>query len=168
MWKKRRGFFDNAFRELEDIEDMFNMLLDTIRGGKGLEGPLYYGFSVRVGTSGEPEIRTFGNIAPHVFGELESDVIEPFTDVIVDEKKKEVIVTAELPGCSERDVKIDATENSIEISAKSNDREYHKKVPLEAQIDPKSAKITCTNGICEIKLKLKRAIKSKGVNIKVE
>ena len=92
-------------------------------------------------------------------------VRSPYCDV--QETDKEVIVTAELPGVSKEDIKINATENSVEISAERNDRKYRRVVALDAEVDPSTAKAKYNNGVLEIKFKLKSKPR-KGVNIKVE
>ncbi|MEM2990841.1 MAG: Hsp20/alpha crystallin family protein, partial [Halobacteria archaeon] len=79
MWRRR--FFGDEFRE---IVDMIDRLFNAIRAGRAFEEPLYYGFSVRIGPGGEPEIRTFGNIEP-TMREIRPGTREPFTDVIIDE-----------------------------------------------------------------------------------
>lgn len=43
----------------------------------------------------EQMLRTFGNVQSTETGELLAGAREPFTDVIVDEKNSEVIVTAQ-------------------------------------------------------------------------
>lgn len=81
--RRRRRFFGDEFRE---INEMINRMLDAARTRRAFEEPLYYGFSLRVTPEGEPEIH-FGNIKSAATGELKPGTREPFTDVIIDEKK---------------------------------------------------------------------------------
>ncbi|MFH1774687.1 MAG: Hsp20/alpha crystallin family protein, partial [Methanobacteriota archaeon] len=94
---------------------------------------------------------------------------EPFTDVIVDEKNSEVIVTAEIPGVAKEDIRINAAEDSIEIRAETRDKKYHKNLPLAVEINPNSTNAKYNNGILEIKARLQKAsLLRKGVDIKIE
>ncbi len=168
MWRRRR-IFDDFFRELDEIDRLFDRMFESMRSWRGIEGieeqPLYWGFSVRLGPEGVPEIQTFGNVeaAPT----LRTGVREPYVETMVDEKNGELVVTAELPGVTKEDIKINATENSVEIVAERDDRKYRKVVALDAEVEPSSAKARYNNGVLEIKFKLKSPPK-KGVNIKVE
>ncbi|WP_456475856.1 hypothetical protein [Candidatus Pyrohabitans sp.] len=104
MWRRRR-IFDDFFRELEEIDRLFDRMFESMRTWHGinLEEPLYWGFSVRVGPSGVPEIQTFGNVetAPT----LRAGVREPYIETMIDEKKQELVVTAELPGVRKEDIR---------------------------------------------------------------
>jgi len=168
MWSRRR-IFDDFFRELDEIDRLFDRMFESMRSWRGIEGlegqPLYWGFSVRVGPSGVPEIQTFGNV--ETSPTLRAGVREPYVETMVDEKNSELVVTAEIPGVTKEDIKINATESSVEIEAERDDRKYRKVVALDAEVDPSTAKARYNNGVLEIKFKLKAPPK-KGVNIKVE
>jgi HSP20 family protein len=169
MWK-RRGFFGNFFREFDEIEREFERLFqEAARSGQG--GPWYYGYHYHVGPDGKPHIETYGNL-PNMprfedqeLHALESDVREPYTDVIIDDDQ--VVITAEMPGIEKKDVKLSGTGKQFEIRAETESRKYHKTLTLEREVDPKTAKATYNNGVLEIKVKLKEK-KPKGINIKVE
>ncbi|MEM2924915.1 MAG: archaeal heat shock protein Hsp20 [Methanocellales archaeon] len=162
MWRRR--FFGDEFRE---IVDMIDRLFNAIRAGRAFEEPLYYGFSVRIGPGGEPEIRTFGNIEP-TMREIRPGTREPFTDVIIDEKTNEAIVTAELPGCEKDKINVEATETSIKIEGEAERVRYYKNVSLREEIDPGSAKAMYNNGVLEIRAKLKKAARPRGFRISVK
>lgn len=170
MWR-RKGLFEDFFREFEDIDMMLEKMFDRIRtlAPEGrLDEPLYYGFSVNIGPDGIPEVRTFGNVQPTEGRQLSAGVREPFADVIVDEERGEIIITAEVPGIEKKDIKTSATGTSIEITAETEKRKYYKRIPLRVEIDPNSTKATYNNGVLEIKAKLKSSAKTKDVDIKVE
>lgn len=61
----------------------------------------------------EQMFRTYGFST----GELLAGAREPFTDVIVNDKSGEVVIIAEMPGVANEDIKINAAEDRIEISA---------------------------------------------------
>jgi HSP20 family protein len=80
---------------------------------------------------------------------------------------KEVKVVVEMPGVRREDIKINAFDNSVEISTTEGaPRRYHRIVELPADADANTAKSTYNNGILEIVFS-KRA-KPKGKEIKVE
>lgn len=171
---RRKNWFDEFFDEFEDIEEELERFFRefTKRKEEFAGKPLYYGFSVRIGKEGIPEIRTFGNIKPgHVLHGIEEEigeVREPFCDVIYDDRNNEVILTLEMPGLEKSDIKINATERSIEVSGERGDRKYHTRVPLEYEIEPKTAKAKYNNGVLEIKAKVRGEIKKGGHEVKVE
>jgi len=108
------------------------------------------------------------------------EVRTPFVDV--QETDKEIIIGAEIPGVDKRDITINATEDSIEISAEVSteakeekegflrrERRYgkfYRSLPLPSEVDPTKAKATYKNGILEIRLP--KVGTSKKKTIKVE
>jgi HSP20 family protein len=169
MWKRWKIFedFDKLFESFERL-DFENLPGET----------KYFGYEAYVGPDGIPHVKTFGNIAD--FGKLtkklpeqleapeEEHTKEPYTDVIVDEKAGEVILTAEMPGIGKKDVKLHATEKELEIKAETEQRKYYKKVPLVREIDPEKTHSTYNNGILEIKAPLKGQEEPEGFDLKVE
>jgi|GEM_PF-86914 len=139
---------------------------DEEKGKPGIKGPLVFGFSLKFDKNGKPIINRFGNTKP-IFsvdepeqgadGEVEKEpmpsvVREPVADVIYE--NDEVVVVIELPGVEKDDIKLKATEYSLEISAFSKGvHKYHKRVDLDVKINPDHAKARYTNGILEVRLK---------------
>lgn len=88
----------------------------------------------------------------------------PFIDIV--ETDKEVIATADMPGLEKGDIKINLTEDRIEISAETKREEekkekgyiyrerhggsYYRSVSLPSQIDPDGAKATYNNGVLHV------------------
>jgi|Deesub1362A_J573_1020465.scaffolds.fasta_scaffold01683_5 HSP20 family protein len=107
-------------------------------------------------------------------------VRSPFCDV--QETDKEIIITAELPGVSKEDIKINATEHEVEIEAEvkreaeekkagylRSERQYSKFyrcLALPAEVNPGKAKATYKNGVLELRLPKVHA--EKKTSIKVE
>ncbi len=91
---------------------------------------------------------------------------EPFIDVI--ETDKEVIATAEMPGLEKQDIKINVTEDRLEISAETKHEEkkeekgyvyrerrsgsYYRAISLPSPVDPDRSKASYKNGVLEIKM----------------
>ncbi|MDI6655010.1 MAG: Hsp20/alpha crystallin family protein [Candidatus Hydrothermarchaeota archaeon] len=147
------------FDEFEEMDEIFERMFRTLKSGK-IGEPLYCGFSTGVLLAGATAKPVHGTSAL-------ANAREPFTDVIVDEKNSEVIVTAEMPGVAKEDIRINAAKDSIEIRAETKDKRYHKNLPLDVEIDPNSTDAKYNNGILEIKAKLQKPT-LRGVNIKIE
>lgn len=110
-----------------------------------------YGVNIRISPMGLPIISRFGTIKPGL--ELGApEVREPLTDVF--DKKEQIIVTAELPGIEEKDIKIDVEDEILKISAETRDRRYNKEITLSSGVT-KEIESTYKNGVLEIKLKKK-------------
>jgi HSP20 family protein len=91
---------------------------------------------------------------------------EPFIDVM--EKDKEIIATAEMPGLEKKDIKINVTDDMLEISAETKQEEkkeekgyiyrerrsdsYYRAISLPSPVDPDNSKATYENGVLEIKM----------------
>lgn len=105
---------------------------------------------------------------------------KPFIDLV--ETDKEVIATVEMPGLDKGDIKINLTEDKLEISAETKHEEdkkekgyiykerrtgsYFRKVSLPSSIDSDNSKASYNNGILQITMP-KSEIKKK-TPLKVE
>src|SRR3989304_231399 len=90
----------------------------------------------------------------------------PYTDLI--ESEKDLTATIEMPGLNKEDIKINITQDMLEVSAETKHEEeikekdyiykerrgesYHRSMSLPSQIDPDGAKASYNNGILEIKM----------------
>ena len=104
---------------------------------------------------------------------------QPFIDVI--EKDNEVIATAEMPGLEKQDIKINLTEDMLEISAETKHEEkkeekgylyrerrsgsYYRAISLPSPVDPDNCKASYENGILEIKMPKTEIKKKKPLKI---
>lgn len=105
---------------------------------------------------------------------------EPFIDLA--ENDKEITATAEMPGLEKQDIKINVTEDRLEIAAETKKEEkkeekgyiyrerqsgsYYRAISLPSPVDPEGSKATYNNGVLEIKMP-KTEIKKK-TPLKVE
>lgn len=152
------------YEEFRRLEREMNRLFQEFWGRPFMGGQRLLG-------TGKTEIEPYK-------GEL--DIREPFTDI--HETEKEVIVAAEIPGVDKKDIKINVTEDDIEISAETKhetreekegyfhrERSYggfYRCIRLPSTVNPNKAKATYNNGVLEIKLpKVKVSEKTR---IKVE
>ena len=187
-WFKRRRrypffrslFFEDVDRMFREMEKMMKEEFETftsripkdyVRERKRSDGttirelgPFVYGYSVKIGPDGKPEIREFGNVKPSRFGPRVEEEREPLVDVI--ETDGEVHVVAELPGVEKNDVKLRGTENTLTISVDTPRRKYYKEVKLPAMVSTKDAKTEYKNGVLEVTL-LKTNEEKKGEPINI-
>lgn len=187
-WFKRRRrypffrswFFedvDKMFREMEKMmEEEFKTFTSKVPKNYVRErkrpdgttirelGPFVYGYSVKIGPHGKPEIREFGNVKPSRFGPQVKEEREPLVDII--DTDGEVHIVAELPGVEKNDVKLHGTENTLTISVDTPQHKYYKEVELPANVNAKEAKTHYKNGVLEVTLpKTKEEKKGEPINI---
>jgi len=171
--------FEEAEREFEDtfmeIETKASKeLMGEYEPSEGLKvrEPFVYGYSVAIGFDGTPRVTEFSN-APSGIGssgssrgrkggvsnydrtEIMSER-EPLADINVYDKEVKVVV--EMPGLSKEHIKIQAYNNSVEVSTDYPQRKYQViDIPPDADIE--TVKSTYKNGILEIVFKKKRKLK---------
>ena len=191
------GLLDlDPFRAYEEMEDemsrIFGKLSDiqnnapnelvreyqTPDGAKVREvGPLVYGYSMTIGPDGKPKVREFGNVnsngqrnllasagkgaKPQISSER-----EPLVDV--NSNDKEVKVVLEMPGVKKEDIRINAYDGAVEVTASNPQRKYHKTIDLPQDANTETAKSTYHNGVLEITFGKKENAKPKGKEIKIE
>jgi HSP20 family protein len=133
------------FDDFRRFEEMMNRMFESFWGRPT---------SRRLLSSGER-----GAVVP-------SEYREPFIDVM--EQDKEIIATAEMPGLEKKDIKINITEDMLEISAETKQEEkkeekgyiyrerrsgsYYRAISLPSPVDPDNSKATYENGVLEIKM----------------
>lgn len=170
-WFKRRqspfsrgwdfGEIDRMFHEMEKMmEDQFKTFTskvpkDYIRerqlpdGTTSRElGPFVYGYSIKIGPDGKPEVREFGNVKQSRFGPQVKEEREPLVDII--ETNGEIHIVVELPGVDKKDIKLHGTEDTLTISVDIPQRRYFKEIKLPAKISVKDARTSYKNGVLEV------------------
>ncbi len=168
-----RRVFEDIDREFRDAEEMLNRIFRTVREMNPADivdtFPYYYGYQITIGPDGKPRVREFGNVRPSARGLVEqSGVREPLVDTKVDEKASTLTITAEMPGVTKQDIKVKVSPEYVSIHAEKGDKKYHTDIPVDVELDDKSAKATYSNGILELKIKLKAPPKSKETEVQVE
>jgi HSP20 family protein len=126
-------------------------------------GPFVYGFSYTAEPGKEPIFQEFGNVRPSTRGILPSQGREPLVDIMDEKDKYKIFV--ELPGVDREKVKLDATEDSIEVKTE-DDKKYYKMIDLDSTINPDSIKASFKNGVLTLELEKKE--KRTGKEIKIE
>ena len=181
-----RGF-DEMRREMErEFEEQFKDIetkapkdlvreYETAGGGKVREyGPFVYGYSMTIGPDGKPKVREFGNVKSPSSSRgggfstrpLISSERQPLADVTTTDKEVKVVV--EMPGVSKENIKVNAYDNTVEVTTTDPGRKYHEVVEVPPETDIETVKSTYKNGILEIIFKKKQQTKPKGKQINVE
>lgn len=176
MWRDSWGFRDRFFEQVEkefsDAEDMLNRVFKTVveSGADGSNTqPYFYGYQITIGTDGKPHIREFGNVRPSQKGLIEqNEVREPLVDTSINEKDNTMIITAEMPGITKEDVKVTMEEGLVKIHAEKGNKKYHTELPVDKELDENTTKASYINGVLELRIQLKKPLKPKSKEIKVE
>ncbi len=130
-------------------------------------GPFVYGYSVKIGPDGKPEINEFGNLKQSRSGPLVKEEREPLVDVI--DTNGEIRVVAELPGVEKEEIELHGTEDSLTIAVDNAERKYFKQVELPAKVNIRQARSGYKNGVLEVILqKVEDEKRSKGEPINIE
>ncbi len=188
-FKKRRSPFfrnwdfediDKMFHEMEKMmEEQFKSLTsqaprDYVHerklpdGSTAREfGPFVYGYSVKIGPDGKPEINEFGNLKPSRRGPQVKEEREPLIDTI--ETDGEIHIVVELPGVDKKDIQLHGTEESLTISVDTPERKYYKEVNFPVKVRVTEAKTAYKNGVLEVTIpKTTETKKTKGEPINID
>ena len=175
MRKEMERQFEQQFKDIESKapKDLVKEY-ETSTGGKVREyGPFVYGYSMTIGPDGRPKVREFGNVKSPFSSRgfftrpLVSSEREPLADVTNTDKEVKVVV--EMPGVSKENIKVNAYDNSVEITTTgTEDRKYHEVIEIPPETDIETVTSTYKNGILEIASKKKEQTKPKGKQVKIE
>jgi HSP20 family protein len=155
------GFLGKLGSVMEKLVDLAETGQTLSRTGelKGLDphGKLrgVYGFSIKtgLGDQGEREVKIepFGNIRRESSGDaVVEDIREPLVDVY--EEEDHVLVLAEIPGVSKKDVQLELADDRLTIRAQRGEKRYCKDVSLPETFTQQNMRWECTNGILKIRL----------------
>ncbi len=129
-------------------------------------GPFVYGYSMKIGPDGKPEIQEFGNIKKSLKGTPQvKEEREPLVDIV--ETNIDIRVVVELPGVEKGDIKLHGTEDSLTISVDTQQSKYYKEVTLPAKVKVKEASSSYKNGVLEVVLPKAESSKPKGEPINI-
>jgi HSP20 family protein len=112
-------------------------------------GPFVYGYSMRIGPDGKPEVQEFGNLKKNLKGlPRVKEERDPLVDIL--ETNTEIRVVVELPGVEKTDIKLHGSEDSLTISVDTPQYKYFKEVELPAKVKVKDARSSYKNGVLEV------------------
>jgi HSP20 family protein len=146
--KEFRGLFDDMDDLMDEIEkEMEGMLKQFKSGSLPMNRAITRGFTLEFGPEGEPFFRTFGDSGS--IGGSREPLIEQYVD------NESLRVICEVPGADKGDIKLQATEDTMDIAAETPGRSYHASFSLKEAVDPQSSEATYKNGILEVRFKLR-------------
>jgi len=153
--------FGGLFKGLGDFIDLLGEMIETgeeevtrtgefrIKGlGEKARG--MYGFTVRTGIGGIPQVERFGNIRSTEAGPVVAEVREPLVDLF--DEEQEIVIVAELPGVSEEEIHIEVQDDILSLET-TGERKYAKEILLPGTVEATTLQKTYRNGILELRLK---------------
>jgi len=115
---------------------------------KGIRG--VYGFTVRLGATGNTRVQPFGNIKKEENRITVQEIREPIVDIF--EEEEGLLLIAELPGVARDDIDLDVKDDILIITASGKERKYAKEVLLPFKVDPNKVTTVLNHGVLEIRL----------------
>jgi len=115
-------------------------------------GPFVYGYCITIGPYGEPRVSALGNLRPRNYSK-KSKVIDKkdlLFDIFLMEKQVQIVM--EIPGVSQKDIYVYATEQEITVVVDTWQYKYYKSMKLPCNIEPESVKTKYINGVLVINL----------------
>jgi HSP20 family protein len=160
-WEAGLGGVGIMFKGLADLVEKLGELAEKgetlsrtgkFQGKSGVSG--IYGFNVKVGGLGREKgfrVEPFGNIRrdEKTGDTVVQEIREPVVDIF--EEKDYTMVVAEMPGISAKDVRLEVKDDLLTIYAEKGDKKYRKEVLLPQSYPRAKMKVSCNNGILEIK-----------------
>ncbi|MBI4327595.1 MAG: Hsp20 family protein [Chloroflexi bacterium] len=148
------------FSGLSDLVEKLNELAETgeelrrtgeIHGaGQGVKG--IYGFTVKVGLGDKtPHVESFGNIRKDK--KTGQTVVQEIREPVVDlfEEKDHLLIVAEMPGIGVKDVRIEVKDDVLTLVAAKGEKKYRKEILLPGSYSQEKMRLSCNNGVLEIK-----------------
>lgn len=176
MRKQMERIFEDQFGDIQSkAPKELIREYETSEGRRVREiGPFVHGYSMTIGPDGKPRVREFGNVksssadGASIFNRPTiSSEREPMADVTTTEKEVKVIV--ELPGVSKENIRVNAHDNSVEVTTTNAEkRRYRHVVEIPPDTDMNTARSTYKNGILEVTFNKKEQSKPKGKQISIE
>lgn len=179
-WRRRAfsgsGIPPDLFAEFEKefarMQGMMGKIMEDVMkhaSSPQREQPFVYGFSMRIGKDGIPQLTPFGSAAnpvTHALDATQEEVREPLTDIV--EGDKEIAVTVELPGVEKENVSLHVAEESLTVRVDKGPRRYRKTIHLPAKVVPSSAKATFKNSILDLTVRRTSEREDPGHNVAIE
>jgi len=153
------GSFIELLAEMAEKGETLAQRSGEIQGlREGMRG--VYGFNVRMGLGGTPQVQQFGNVRATSAGPVVDEVREPIVDVF--DEGDSILVVAEMPGVSIKDILIDVKGDVLSIStAETAPGKYAKEVLLPAAVNTATQRSTFKNGVLELRFAKAKAKKTR-------
>ncbi len=155
---KKKDPFKDIFGTMDmdkEFEKMQKIAEEMMKRGLGdLEkNPFVYGFSVNMGSDGNPRIREFGNAKDHFSEEANRKEWTPLSDV--QDCGNEILVTVDVPGVDKKDIELEVRERKLIIDV-DGARRYNTEIKLPTHVEKGGSEATYRNGVLEVRLKKKK------------
>jgi len=148
------GIFKGLGNFIELLGEMTEEGQEEVTRTGEVKGPgrtrAMYGFTVKIGAGGAPQVERFGTVRAPKMGAAVEEVREPVVDVF--DEGNEVVVIAEMPGVEESDIQFEIKEDILLLSARHEERKYSKEVLLPCAVLADTAKASYANGILELRV----------------
>jgi len=163
-----KNIFEQLDAEFAKAMDMLNTMFTVPSKLGTIKLPYYYGYQIIVGPDGKAHLSEFGNLGspPKLYNQ--NKLREPLVETLVDKKQNTFVITAEMPGLTKEDIKVNFLDGKVTIGADKGEKKYRTELPVDHELDEESVKATYTNGILELKFKLKPLTKQKTKEVKIE
>lgn len=150
MFREMEKMMEKEFKDLQEKVPKEYIKERTLPDGSTVKelGPFVYGYSMKIGPDGKPDIQEFGNVKKSLKGPEVKEEREPLVDVV--DNAGEIRVVAELPGVEKTDIKLHGTDDSLTISVDTPQYKYYKDVELPVKVRVKEARSTYKNGVLEV------------------
>jgi len=150
---------DEEFKKMQKIaEEMMK------RGQQRMsKDPFVYGFTVRSGPEGRPQIEEFGNAKDYFHEGEDKSEWTPLTDV--QETEDAVLITMDIPGVEKDDIDLKVREDEITVSVDGK-RKYGKTIRLPVKVNSEETSAKYNNGVLEVELK--KGKEEKGTTVEIE
>ena len=186
-----RSPFMDFEQDMENMHERMDRIMKQAMEGnlekRGKGGPFVYGFSMRTGPDGVPHVQEFGNMSPEMMrrfrtsdntslpgpGEVRTETSDhalpsrqPLTDIM--EHDDHITITLELPGVEKKDINLEIEDDALVVNVDTDARKYFKKLPLPAEVEPKSIDASFNNGVLDVNVKRLEPKPKKGEKIEVK
>jgi HSP20 family protein len=148
--KNLRDVIDELDRYFEQVEKEIQEAVKKSISSPRFQEPFVTGFSFRLGPEGKPSVQVFGDKLLQEDGDR-----SPMSEQLVDQAKGILRVVLEMPGVEKEDIKVDAAEGRVVVTAEREERKYKADIALGTPVNPEGAKAEYRNGILEISFPLR-------------
>jgi HSP20 family protein len=153
FWGVFKGLGD-LIEKLDDLAEKGDQLKESGENHH-LEFKGDYGFSAKVGLGDKGDqkvkVESFGNV--HRDTESVNTVVQEMREPVVDvfEEKDHTLVVADMPGISNKEVNLEVKDDLLTILAQKKGKKYRKEILLPRNYPREKMKVSCNNGILEIR-----------------
>lgn len=154
--------FSNMDEEFKKMQKLAEKMMKQGRQRMNRD-PFVYGFTVRTGPEGKPQIEEFGNAKDYFHEGEDKSEWTPLTDV--QETDDSVLVTVDVPGVEKEDIDLQVRKDSLKVSVNGK-RKYGKTIELPSKVNPEDAEAKYNNGVLEVELK--KVKEEMGTTVEIE